>query len=111
MYRCDKKNYSKNKRAEKLVGFRKKGTPLMLPCELDYNCPICHRHCKKCEEVGILHDESLCFSEYNYFMWCPNCNIDIPWMLCLRAHTKNAVKIYTKRFLDMIEEIKKEVLK
>ena len=100
-------SYSKNRRAEKAVGFRGPGTSLMLPCELDYNCPICHRHCKTCEnEPGTLHDETLHFSEYNNFMWCQTCNIDIPWMLCLRANTKNAVKIYTDRFLSMIEEIK-----
>lgn len=99
---------SKNKQAEKIVGFRKAGTPFQLPCELDYNCPICHRHCKDCETGGILHDESLEFSEYDGFMYCPTCNIDIPFMLCLRANTKESVEMYTKRFLKFIEEMQKK---
>ena len=101
-------NHSRNKRAEKIVGFRAKGTPIDLPCELDYNCPICHRHCVHCEDnPSHLHDETLEYSEYNGFMWCPNCNIDIPSFLCLRANTKEAVEIYTNRFLDFILEMKK----
>ena len=103
---------SKNLRAEKVVGLRKGGTPWHLPCELDYACPICHAKCKRCsgEEVGgDLHlDESLSFSEYNFFLWCPKCDLDIPWMLCLRANTKRAVEIYSGRFLDMVEEIRGE---
>ena len=101
----EKTEYSKNQRAEKIVGKRGKGTPIDLPCELDYNCPICHRTCKKCESEGAkLHDETLRFSEYDGFMWCPQCNIDIPSFLCLRANTKDKVKMYTDRFLDFIED-------
>ena len=101
----EKSEYSKNQRAEKIVGKRGGGTPIDLPCEIDYNCPICHRNCKECEsEGGSLHDETLMFSEYDGFMWCPHCNIDIPSFLCLRANTKDKVKMYTDRFLDFIEE-------
>ena len=103
---------SKIKKAEKICGLRDRGTPFDLPCELDYNCPICHAKCKICsgeqKTKELIHDETLQFSEYNYFMYCPKCNIDIPSLLCLRANTKRAVEIYTKRFLEMIQIIKNE---
>ena len=48
--------YSKNKRAEELVGFRRKGTPIDLPCELDYYKIFEFQRkniCKKCYEKRI----------------------------------------------------------
>lgn len=106
---------SKNLRAEQVVGMRSGGTPWHMPFELDYLCPICHAKCKYCSgEIEPVFnseehfDESLSFSEYKYFLWCPKCDIDVPWMLCLRANTRRAVEMYTERFLDMVEEIKGE---
>jgi hypothetical protein len=112
--KVDKKDISKNKEAEKIVGLREEGGALAnFPVELDYNCPICHAKCKYCSgekktNLDKHWDESLCFSEYNYFMYCPRCNLDIPSYLCLRANSKRAVEIYTKRFLQMVTEIKEE---
>lgn len=100
-----KKTTSKNKEAEKVCGLRPTGkTPFDLPCELDYCCPICHPKTRQ-------FDETLDFSEYDFFMYCPNCNIDIPSMLCLRADTKEAVEIYTKRFLGIIHQVKEQTAK
>ncbi len=114
MRKVDKKDISKNEEAEKIVGLRKiRGVLMSLPCELDYNCPICHAKCKYCSgekktNLDKHWDESLEFSEYNFFMWCPRCNLDIPSLLCLRANSKRAVEIYTERFLGMVAEIKKK---
>jgi len=95
-----KKTTSKNKEAKKICGLRStKGTPFDLPCELDYCCPICHPKIRQ-------FDETLSFSEYDFFMYCPDCNIDIPSMLCLKADTKKAVEIYTERFLGIIKQVK-----
>ena len=105
MFETKKENYSKNKRAEKLLGFRKKGQPLFMPHELGYACPICNRG----------NECNLRFSEYAGFLWCDTCNIDIPSCLCkkypeprftttkvLSKHDK--VKEQTRIFLDTIEE-------
>lgn len=103
--------HSTNPLAAKIAGKRGKGEPLMMPWEMDYNCPVCHQHCSLCEgsrSHGDNFDDSLCFSEYNYFMWCPKCNIDIPSMLCLRANTKEKVRWYTERFLDMLTKAKEK---
>ena len=100
--------YSKNKRAEELMGLRSKGQPIDLPCELGYNCPICHNHCKQCDDGEGLHDETLEFSEYNDFMWCPKCNIDIPSFMCLRAVNIELVKTYTERYLNAINDIRQD---
>ena len=109
-----KEDYSKNNKAKEIVGLRPTGaSPFSLPCEMDYNCPICHRTCKICskeqESEEIIHDESLHFSEYEGFMWCPKCNLDIPWCFCLRANTKEALDIYINRYLDWLKELKKVV--
>ena len=84
-------------------------TPINIPAELDYYCPICHKTCKICDgtkKFKPIHDETLEFSEYEGFMWCPVCEIDIPSFLCLRANTKEKVKIYTERFIDYFKVIK-----
>lgn len=85
------KNHSKNERAEKLVGKRiARGNPIDLPCELDYWCPICK----------IEVDEGLQWSEYNGFLWCEKCNLDIPSALC-KKNTKDGIKVY----LDCVERL------
>lgn len=63
---------------------------------------------RKKNEIELLH---LHFSEYNYFMWCERCNIDIPSYLCLSPISKGAIEIYTKRFLGMVKNIKERAIK
>lgn len=65
---------SKDIRAADYLGYRSKGQPIFLPHELGYVCPICNKTNKT----------NLKFSEYNDFLWCKNCNIDIPSCLCVR---------------------------
>lgn len=82
-----------NERAEKICG--KRDTPGMafdLPWELGFRCPFC----------GASNEVNLEWSEYNMFIWCRTCDIDIPSCLCLRD-TKKAIEM----FLDCIEEVKK----
>ena len=93
---------SKNKRAEKLMGLRKKGQPIDYPIELGYRCPIC----KKTGEEKMLE-----FSEYNAFMYCPSCNIDIPSCCCVGNTNiikwkdgKEIVQRMSEVFLDSIEQ-------
>ena len=103
-----KKEYSKNKRAEEVCGLRLTGTPLFLPHELGYECPICGRS----DEVNM-H-----WSEYNFFIWCKNCNLDIPSCLCINhfVHpptldgnmigSKEKIEEATRIFLDCMSDVK-----
>lgn len=70
---------SKNKVAEQLLGLRMKGTPLFAPHELGYACPIC----------GASNEVELDFSEYNCYLYCHKCNIDIPSCLCVKYTEPN----------------------
>lgn len=72
---------ARNERAEKIVGRRLTAkqeaegvVPFDCPCELGYQCPTCR----------IEWDESLAWSEYASFLWCPRCNFDWPSALCVR---------------------------
>jgi hypothetical protein len=107
---------SSNPKIEKIARKRATTTPdgkrriagmLLEPFELDYFCPICgdhpEIHLKEDNEIELLHLE---FSEYNYFMFCKRCNLDIPSYLCLRARNKVEVKSYTDHYLEMIYELK-----
>jgi len=96
-----------NKRVTKVCGYRREnGQPLFQPCELGYSCPIC----------GCANEE-LCWSEYNYFLWCPVCNADIPSCLCVKYTTprlnsepldaEEVIAKATKTFLDCIEDMMK----
>lgn len=115
-----KEPISKNEQAEAVFGLRTLGTPIQEPFELDYACPIC---CPPITETngiftaiftedGWLKAEfgRLQFSEYNGFMWCSHCNLDIPSFLCLRANTREAVEIYTDRFIDFGRKFKERLL-
>lgn len=100
--------YSKNERAEKLMGNRlQPGQEHVLffdfPCELGYWCPTCK----------IEWDETLIWSEYNGFIWCERCNFDWPSALCVnldaapdpkhdwkKAGRESAVSV----FLDTVEQ-------
>lgn len=88
---------SKNEQAKKVVGIRSPGTPVFMPCELGYACPLCG-------EEG----EALNFSEYYSFMYCENCNIDIPSCLCVKyAEPKfqNATPLTKKEMVLRATEI------
>lgn len=88
-------DYSKNDRAEQLLGKRPTGVqPFDQPCELGYHCPVC----KYKLLVKGEYDERLHWSEYECFLWCSVCNRDYPTMLC----TKD-LDLQIKLFLDSIE--------
>lgn len=83
--------HSKNNRAKEIVWLRETNwIPFDLPMELWYKCPICK-----------IESEWLCFSEYNWFLYCQDCNKDYPSVLCLDDIDK-ATEIY----LDIIQDIK-----
>ncbi len=78
---------SKNELAEKVVGKRNlAGNPIDFPVELGYKCPLCGDTYKTWpangkDIEGV--DERLEWSEYEGFLWCSECNIDIPSCLCV----------------------------
>lgn len=56
-----------------ILGRRKQpGTPLFLPHELGYACPVCDAS----DEVNIT------FSEFNGMIWCGKCKQDWPSCIC-----------------------------
>jgi len=84
---------SKNNRAKRVVGMRLgSGYADLVP----NFCPLCGAGLK--------------LSEYNHFVWCPSCNIDIPEVLCYHPTNMGQVKIFTDKFLDTIEEIQSKSL-
>lgn len=89
--------YSKNERAEQLLGLRPPGDAVLAPSELGYRCPVC----KNIPMVEHEYDERLTWSEYNSFLWCEVCNRDFPSCLCLQD-VEQAIGI----FLDSIETAK-----
>jgi hypothetical protein len=87
---CEEKRYSQNERAKEIVGLRRTDCqPFDFPSELGYICPKNKNH-------------RLEWSEYNGFIWCEDCNLDIPSCLCLKD-IKRATDIY----LDCLEDLKK----
>jgi len=93
---------SQNDRAGEIVGMRdmKGAVPLDLPCELGYHCPVC----KYESIIDGNYDERLHWSEYNGFLWCAVCNLDIPSCLC-KPNIESATKIY----LDCVEAATKRL--
>jgi hypothetical protein len=89
--------YSKNERAEKIVGKRDLPENAMIfdePCELGYHCPVCkYKHLIKGN-----YDERLQWSEYNGFIWCSVCNKDYPSALC-----QPDIDMAIKTYLDCVE--------
>lgn len=74
----DDADFSKNDSAGHIMGYRnvKEGTVVIdLPCELGYVCPVC----KVVDTTGNV----LQWSEYDSFLWCASCNLDIPSALCV----------------------------
>ena len=91
--------YSKNKRAEKVVSKREaKWNIIDFPCELGYHCPVCEY--KSIDELWN-YDDRLDRSEYNYFLWCRKCNKDYPSVIC-QPNIDKATDI----FLNIIQDIK-----
>ena len=82
-----KQKYSKNKIARAICGIRPDGLPLDQPGELDYYCPENRGH-------------EIYWSEYNYFIWCEDCNTDYPSVIC--CGTKKAIGI----FLEIVKKVK-----
>jgi hypothetical protein len=100
-----KKNiYSKNDRAERLLGKRPTGVqPFDQPCELSYHCPVYKYPQTYDDQIGCPYDERLEWSEYEGMIWCRVCNFDYPSPLCM-PDAKKATEI----FLDIIEDVKKK---
>jgi hypothetical protein len=80
---------SKNDRAENVVG--KRTSYLGQP---EKGCPIC--------------GTELQYSEYNFFVWCPKCNIDMPELCTYNGHDIRSISILTEAFLDIAEDIRNE---
>ena len=99
---------SKNKEAERMCGERPHGNALFEPHELGYACPIC----------GASDEKTLCWSEYNCFIYCKNCNLDIPSCLCKKypeprltdkpLTKRERVIENTKTFLKCLEFVKEK---
>lgn len=79
---------SKNERAGKICGFRPGGISIDFPCELGFKCPKNKNH-------------FLDWSEYKFFIYCENCNLDIPSPICIKS-----IRKATECYLDIIEELK-----
>lgn len=99
----EEKTYSKNKRAERLVGKRMTdGIIIDFPAELGYHCPVCEY-----KQVGSNgnYDGRLDWSEYNGFIYCHECNKDYPSCICMTDK-----EMATKVYLDCLEELLKQEL-
>lgn len=100
--------YSKNERAEKIVGLRGDGGRINgiifgQPCELGYHCPVCKYDLYN-EKYGV-YDERLEWSEYNGFLWCSVCNFGYVTALCVpNLHTIEGCKKANEIFLNIIED-------
>ena len=98
--------YSRNERAEKLVGFRDvKGATVIInfPGEMGFKCPVCKNQAYS-EEYGM-YDERLEWSEYNGFLWCSVCNFDFVSALCVpNLDTIEGCKKANDIFLRIVED-------
>jgi hypothetical protein len=110
------KKVSKNEAALKLMGYRNEGHPganaLFGPAELGYACPIC----------GCNDYNTLAWSEYSGFIWCPDCNLDIPSCLCAEYYSPNldntplskkasvmrATEVFLETLSDAVERSKRK---
>jgi len=80
---------SSNPRAEQVMGRRVTvGGPDIIPfdtpAELGYRCPICNNQPYDHEHDRF--DDRLEWSEYNGFLWCAECDMDYPTVLCVDLH-------------------------
>lgn len=91
---------STNKRAEQLLWKREiKPNQIIIdyPCELGYHCPVCeYEHI-----LDWMHfDERLEWSEYNWMIWCIECDKDYFSFQCLSDVDKQIEMI-----LDTMEHL------
>ena len=99
----------KNKRAEGLLGKRLKISILYDdPAELNYFCPICEKIPLQPLETDEEWDypDNLRWSEYNGFLYCKQCNLDIPTLFCMDNSTREKVRENTDTFLEFLKLIK-----
>jgi len=90
---------SKNEQAERICGRRPHGNAVFEPHELGYACPIC----------GASDETTLYWSEYNYFIYCKNCDLDIPSCLCKKyPEPRLADKPLSKR--DRLENMQERTI-
>ena len=101
---------SKNPNVQMIMGIRgagEHGTPILDPWEMGFECPICHTK-MEFDKLGELKHESwlLRFSEYNAFVYCPKCNLDMPTLFCYpkdALDSKEKVQEATVNYLSVIE--------
>lgn len=86
--------FSKNERAEQIMGLRPKGMYIDFPCELNYHCPVCQYE----NEQDGNYDERLEWSEYDGFLWCSVCDKDYPSAFCMPD-----IDLAIEIFLDSVE--------
>lgn len=92
--------FSKNARAEELLGLRRTDcTAFDQPCELGYHCPVCQYS----HTSGENYDERLHWSEYESMVWCSVCNLDYPSCLCLPAGSARAIKVFLASVAGAVE--------
>lgn len=85
---------SENADAEQVMGRRVlDGLVMNQPSEMGYVCPVCEKS---------FDIESLMWSEYNSFLWCSFCDLDLPSVLCApqrgdesrREHAERLTALY-----------------
>ena len=100
-----------NKDAERIVGLRNNGKPsqpLFMPHELGYACPICNAS----------NEVELAWSEYEGFIYCYTCKLDIPSCISVcyyepklsnkKMTKREKVEKQVKIYLSCIKEAQKE---
>lgn len=102
---CNEQFMASNERANLVVGKRPEAIQLFIPGELGYFCPLCFKEgrIKNLEDIEM--DESLEFSEYNGFLYCEECNLDIPTFFCLHINNGKKLSLYKFRFIDFCEKL------
>lgn len=111
----NKEHVHKNPDAERICGIREAGrhaNMMLEPFEVGYQCPICKTIAWKPGADYINEITALEFSEYDGFMYCPKCNIDLPSYFCLHPSqfTKEKIKPHVDNYLIMIERFQKRVM-
>jgi hypothetical protein len=106
----DEAHQSHNADAESICGLRKGGMPFQEPWEMDYACPICTEmiteHTQVFDEDGNVKPEyqRLHFSQYQGFMYCEYCNLDMPSYFC-KHHSDRALIIQDiTHYLELIQQ-------
>jgi hypothetical protein len=81
---------------EQIMKRRGIGTPIDLPWELGYVCPVC-----------LQGDEcNLHWSEYNGYLWCAICDIDIPSCMCLLSEDLHIVRRPKQGVKEWLKQIR-----